>query len=230
MLNSPLIYAHRGVSDTAKEHTKEAYLTAIKQGADGFECDVRLTADKEIICFHDATTKRTHNVDLRISSTRFAELNAKIKPLLFSDLLEIAINNQKDLAIEFKHPVKSGVLIEKRVQELLSNRAGDIKRSGIKISLMSFSWFATQRNMKTNFDHVYLIKNIRALKFLNAGTVGLSINLIREQPDLVSKLHNKGKQVFVWTVNEISDLKLCQKLDVEVVITDNPARACEVLR
>lgn len=230
MLNSPLIYAHRGVSDTAKEHTKEAYLTAIKQGADGFECDVRLTADKEIICFHDATTKRTHNVDLRISSTRFAELNAKIKPLLFSDLLEIAINNQKDLAIEFKHPVKSGVLIEKRVQELLSNRAGDIKRSGIKISLMSFSWFATQRNMKTNFDHVYLIKNIRALKFLNAGTAGLSINLIREQPDLVSKLHNKGKQVFVWTVNEISDLKLCQKLDVEVVITDIPARACEVLR
>ena len=230
MLNSPLIYAHRGVSDTAKEHTKEAYLTAIKQGADGFECDVRLTADKEIICFHDATTKRTHNVDLRISSTSFAELNAKIKPLLFSDLLEIAINNQKDLAIEFKHPVKSGAMIEKRVQELLSNRAGDIKRSGIKISLMSFSWLATQRNMKTNFDHVYLIKNIRALKFLNAGTAGLSINLIREQPDLVSKLHNKGKQVFVWTVNEISDLKLCQKLDVEVVITDNPARACEVLR
>jgi len=79
MLNSPLIYAHRGVSDTAIEHTKEAYLTAIKQGADGFECDVRLTADKEIICFHDATTKRTHNVDLRISSTSFAELNAKIK-------------------------------------------------------------------------------------------------------------------------------------------------------
>ena len=230
MLNSPLIYAHRGVSDTAKEHTKEAYLTAIKQGADGFECDVRLTADKEIICFHDATTKRTHNVDLRISSTNFAELNAKIKPLLFSDLLETAINNQKDLAIEFKHPVKSGALIEKRVQELLSNRAGDIKRSGIKISLMSFSWLATQRNMKTNFDHVYLIKNIRALKFLNAGTAGLSINLIREQPDLVSKLHNKGKQVFAWTVNEISDLKLCQKLDVEVVITDNPARACEVLR
>ena len=230
MLNSPLIYAHRGVSDTAKEHTKEAYLTAIKQGADGFECDVRLTADKEIICFHDATTKRTHNVDLRISSTSFAELNAKIKPLLFSDLLEIAINNQKDLAIEFKHPVKSGVMIEKKVQELLSNRAGDIKRSGIKISLMSFSWFATQRNMKTNFDHVYLIKNIRALKFLNAGTAGLSINLIRVRPDLVFKLHNKGKQVFAWTVNEISDLKLCQKLDVEVVITDNPARACEVLR
>ena len=81
MLNSPLIYAHRGVSDTAKEHTKEAYLTAIKQGADGFECDVRLTADKEIICFHDATTKRTHNVDLRISSTSFAELNAKSKGL-----------------------------------------------------------------------------------------------------------------------------------------------------
>jgi glycerophosphoryl diester phosphodiesterase len=230
MLNSPLIYAHRGVSDTAIEHTKEAYITAIKQGADGFECDVRLTADEEIICFHDATTKRTHNVDLRISSTSFAELNAKTNPLLFSDLLEMAINNQKNLAIEFKHPVKSGPLIEKRVQELLSNRAGDIKRSGIKISLMSFSWFATQRNMKTNFDHVYLIKSIRALKFLNAGTAGLSINLIREQPDLVSKLHNNGKQVFAWTVNEISDLKLCQKLDVEVVITDNPARACEVLR
>jgi glycerophosphoryl diester phosphodiesterase len=34
----------------------------------------------------------------------------------------------------------------------------------------------------------------------------------------------KGKQVIAWTVNELSDLKLCQDLALYAVITDYPAR------
>jgi glycerophosphoryl diester phosphodiesterase len=71
----PLIYAHRGASIAETEHTKEAYQTAINQGADGFECDVRLTKDQKVICYHDANTKRVHDINLKISSTTFEELN-----------------------------------------------------------------------------------------------------------------------------------------------------------
>ncbi len=53
-----LIYAHRGASIDFTEGSKAAYLGALAQGADGFECDVRLTKDKQIICYHDSDTKR----------------------------------------------------------------------------------------------------------------------------------------------------------------------------
>ncbi len=52
-----LIYAHRGASIDFIEGSKAAYLGALAQGADGFECDVRLTKDKQIICYHDSDTK-----------------------------------------------------------------------------------------------------------------------------------------------------------------------------
>ena len=39
------IYAHRGASHDFPEMTMDAYENAVKQGADGFECDLRLTKD-----------------------------------------------------------------------------------------------------------------------------------------------------------------------------------------
>ena len=36
-----LIYAHRGASIDFAEGSKAAYLGALAQGADGFECDVK---------------------------------------------------------------------------------------------------------------------------------------------------------------------------------------------
>lgn len=41
------------------EHTLGAYLSAIESGADGLECDVRLTRDGHLVCVHDRTVNRT---------------------------------------------------------------------------------------------------------------------------------------------------------------------------
>jgi glycerophosphoryl diester phosphodiesterase len=49
----PLVVAHRGASGTLPEHTKEAYLLAIRQGADFIECDVVVTKDLKLICRHE---------------------------------------------------------------------------------------------------------------------------------------------------------------------------------
>ena len=58
----PLVIAHRGGgSGDAAEHTLPAYLAAIDTGADGLECDVRLTRDGHLVCVHDRTVNRTSN-------------------------------------------------------------------------------------------------------------------------------------------------------------------------
>ncbi|MCW2524392.1 MAG: glycerophosphoryl diester phosphodiesterase [Frankiales bacterium] len=58
---NPLIFAHRGASSDIAEHTLPAYLKAIESGADGLECDVRLTRDGHLVCVHDRTVDRTSN-------------------------------------------------------------------------------------------------------------------------------------------------------------------------
>jgi glycerophosphoryl diester phosphodiesterase len=55
----PMVVAHRGASSTAAEHTLGAYTSAIEAGAEGLECDVRLTRDGHLVCVHDRTVDRT---------------------------------------------------------------------------------------------------------------------------------------------------------------------------
>jgi glycerophosphoryl diester phosphodiesterase len=52
------VVAHRGSSADAPEHTLAAYEKAVSDGADGLECDVRLTADGHLVCVHDRRIDR----------------------------------------------------------------------------------------------------------------------------------------------------------------------------
>ncbi len=128
-----LIYAHRGASIDFIEGSKAAYLGALAQDADGFECDVRLTKDKQIICYHDSDTKRLSNIDLKIAKSSYEELKGKVDPYRLDELLDLSVSNKKDLVIELKHPVPTGALIEKLVHKLLFVRNAYIKNSGINI-------------------------------------------------------------------------------------------------
>lgn len=55
----PEVVAHRGASSSVAEHTLAAYVSAIETGAQGLECDVRLTRDGHLVCVHDRTVNRT---------------------------------------------------------------------------------------------------------------------------------------------------------------------------
>ena len=53
------VIAHRGASGSAPENTLEAFDLAVRHGADAFELDVRLTADRIPVVIHDRTLERT---------------------------------------------------------------------------------------------------------------------------------------------------------------------------
>jgi glycerophosphoryl diester phosphodiesterase len=224
-----LIYAHRGASSDFTEGSKAAYEGAIAQGADGFECDVRLTKDRQIICYHDRNTTRLSKIDLEIAKTTYSELKEKVNPYRLDQLLDLAIKNKKDLVIEFKHPVPTGGLVEKLTHRLLAEKSSEIIKSEITISLISFSYLATLRNLRSGYQSAYLVKNKILSKINPAPIIGPSIKLIRENPEFVASAIKKGKKVFVWTVNNEADLRLCAKLGVSAVMSDNPALARKLL-
>ncbi|MBQ1118654.1 glycerophosphodiester phosphodiesterase [Streptomyces sp. A73] len=72
----PSVIAHRGASMAAPEHTLAAYRRAIEEGADGLECDVRLTADGHLVCVHDRRVNRTSNGRGAVSALELADLAA----------------------------------------------------------------------------------------------------------------------------------------------------------
>ena len=219
------IYAHRGASGDFPEGSKAAYMGAIEQGADGFECDVRLTKDKQIICYHDKDAKRLANLDLEIAKSTYSELKKSINPFRLDELLELAILNKKDLVIEFKHPVPTRGEVEKQVHKLLASKRDAIAKSGIEIFLISFSFLATLRNKRSPHKSGYLMKHKFLARFNPTQFTLAHIEIIKSDHSFVINEQKKGRQVIAWTVNELSDLKLCQDLEVYAVITDYPARA-----
>lgn len=218
------IYAHRGSSGENPEMTMTAYLAAISDGSDGFECDVRLTKDKQIACIHDGDTSRVSQSNLPVSKSNLADLKVHASVITLDELVDLAIRNKKDILIETKHPVSTGGAIEREVSALLDTKAGEIEKSGIEIICMSFSWFAVRRFSKVR-KSCTVSKYYWQVMFSRTETVAINIELVAKYPKLVSRLKLRGKRVFVWTVNSPEQMALCQKLEIDGMITNFPRQA-----
>ncbi|MET0786974.1 MAG: glycerophosphodiester phosphodiesterase [Paenisporosarcina sp.] len=72
--DTPIILAHRGGSLLAPENTMAAFKNAAALGVHGFEIDIRLTKDEEIIVFHDEYIDRTTDGAGRVSEITLEEL------------------------------------------------------------------------------------------------------------------------------------------------------------
>jgi len=167
----PLVIAHRGASIDAPEHTLAAYRAALEQGADGLECDVRLTADGHLVCVHDRRVDRTTNGRGVVSTLELADLESldfaarhggwqdlqdpeqpdqdRSQVLTLETLLGLVVDlgRRVDLTIETKHPTRYAGLVERRLVELLRRHGLASPRGAerARVAVMSFSWLGLRR-------------------------------------------------------------------------------------
>ena len=214
------VFAHRGFSHNFPESTKIAYEKAVEVGADGFECDVRLSRDNEIVCFHDASTKRISGKSRLVSFTDLSELRNLVNVITLDELLDIAIKAKKDLLIETKHPVIEGGRLEKKVLELLQRRGPEIERAGIEVIAMSFSLLAVLR-LKRGYKNVaYVLAHRYRFLLLPTTKVAVKFDLFLNSAWVRRKLENHD--VYLWTVNEIEQVANVAKCNFAGLITDRP--------
>src|SRR3954447_19948870 len=139
----PQVVAHRGASEVEAEHTLAAYRRAIDDGADGLECDVRLTRDGVLVCVHDRRIDRTSSGRGVVSTLELSDLSDldfgawhrtsaagsddneapdmdRSSVLTLDRLLEVVAESGRDvdLAIETKHPTRYAGLVELTLVEL----------------------------------------------------------------------------------------------------------------
>jgi len=229
------IYAHRGASHDYPEMTMAAYENAVKQGADGFECDLRLTKDGVAILWHDADLKRRADNDAVVADSNYSQLKAIYPQILTLDeFLDFALVEKKSLLLETKHPVPSHTAIEDKVVAKIQLEAKRIEKSGISINIMSFSWFAIERvkALDKNIDTTYLLHDYTpwfSARYSSARSLGPGISLLRKKPALARRIKETGRKLNVWTVDDPNDIKLCQHLGVDNLITNRPGYAREIL-
>lgn len=75
-LELPFLLAHRGASRFAPENTLGAIRKAHELGAKWIEIDVMLSADGEVVVFHDETLERTTNGHGKLCEKTYQELRA----------------------------------------------------------------------------------------------------------------------------------------------------------
>jgi glycerophosphoryl diester phosphodiesterase len=235
-----LIIAHRGASGYKPEMTIPAYELALKQNVDGFETDVRLTKDLELVGVHDRKTGRVADRDLVVSKSTLKELQeldfsskgTKAKVMTIREFLTLAIDSGKSLTltIESKHVTKYHGLLEHKLNELLTEyNLNKNQHDRVKIVLMSFNPLAVLRFSKLNplIPRVQLKE--RSYPFLhfypnpgNPEIVGPGIELLLKRPDLITKFKDQGKKIFVWTVNSPQDMRFCLERGIDAIITNYP--------
>ena len=235
-----LIIAHRGASGYKPEMTIPAYELALKQNVDGFETDVRLTKDLELVGIHDRKTGRVADRDLVVSKSTlkvlqeldFSSKETKAKVMTIREFLSLAIDSGKSLTltIETKHVTKHHVLLEHKLNELLTEyNLNKNQHDRVKIILMSFNPLAVLRFSKLNplIPRVQLKE--RSYPFLhlypnpgNPEIVGPGIELLLKRPDLITKFKDQGKKIFVWTVNSPQDMRFCLERGIDAIITNYP--------
>lgn len=70
----PKVVGHRGACEVAPENTLASFERAWRDGADIVEMDVRLSADGQVVVFHDATVDRTTDGTGEVAAMTVAEL------------------------------------------------------------------------------------------------------------------------------------------------------------
>lgn len=258
--DAPLVFAHRGSSAHAAEHTLGAYRIAMAEGADGVECDVRLTRDGHLVCLHDRRVNRTSNGRGPVSRHTLDQLHqldfgsgrprtgasAPARVLTFDRLVRATREAGRpiELLVETKHPTRHGGSVERALCSALHRHGLDSppeerSRGGnqVRVTVMSFSMLALRRvrrfapNVSTALLLEYVPPGLRHGGLpFGAQVGGPSVRLLRSHPYLGRRLRERGNRVYVWTVNKPADLDVALAAGVDGIISDRPGEMLSHLR
>ena len=224
------LICHRGESFDAPENTMPAYRTAVDRGF-GFECDVYLSADKQVFTFHDSTLTRTTG---GASTKKCAEASwadevsrldvggwgkwkgskfSPTRPALLSELLELA-RDGRYIYVE----VKPGPEIVPYIKDVFAAQA---KATSANTLFISFN-AATCRALKEQMPEfkVYWLTGCRTGRGKDAPAVAPEaiIAKLRElgvdgvdcqfSPDVVTAdfirtIRDAGFEFHAWTIDRL---------------------------
>ena len=236
------IVAHRGASGDAPENTLAAIRLAWAQQADAAEIDVRLTADGQIVAFHDPRTLRTTGQDLAIAKSTLADLKSldagrwkgeewigERIPTLTEILaavpdgkrLFVEIKCGKEIIPEFLRILEQTQTTQKVVAIAYGfNVLAELKRQHPEVTALQI--LRLSKNPKTKQEgSPTLVEWIEPMK--SAGLDGFDLGITKLLDASASRnLIAQGFQLAAWTINDPAEARRLLEIGVRSITTDLP--------
>jgi glycerophosphoryl diester phosphodiesterase len=211
----PLLLGHRGARalKSIPENTVASFDQALADGCDGFEFDVRLTADGIPLVCHDPQTR---SLEIARSSAeqlsalpQLQDVLARYHDRAFLDI-ELKVSGLERIAITLlrDHPPRRGFVLSSFLPEVL--RAVHVLDAGIPLGLICESKAELRSWSDLAIDYV-----VPHYKLLDSA--------------LVAEIRAADKKILVWTVNTPADMKRFALLGVDGIISDNTSLLCHTL-
>jgi glycerophosphoryl diester phosphodiesterase len=221
IMKKPLVVGHRGAASYEPENTLKSFDKAVSLGVGAIEFDVHLSSDGEVVVIHDETVDRTTNGKGAVkdmSFDRLRKLDAGEGEQIPS--LQEVIDLYKDKALM-----------------LIELKAEGTAKPVVDILNKSEAW---DKVIVISFLHD-LVKEVKQLdKRIKTGVlfVGRPINANRLAKDvkadalvmlyktvdkrIVREAHKEGLKVFIWNIDDKSEVKEYVKLGVDAISSNKP--------
>lgn len=180
---------------------------ALSDGCDGFEFDVRLTADGEAVLWHDPESGGLLIEEASARQlpqlARLADVLARYQESAFLDI-ELKVTGLEKIVVDLlrRFPPRRGFVVSSFMPGVLERlRAVD---SGIPLGLIC----ETKAEL-SHWPHLPIEYVIPHHELLTES--------------LASEIHATGRKILVWSVNHAKNMLRCRDLGVAGIISDDTA-------
>ena len=233
------IIAHRGLSGIYPENTMLAFSKAAEAGADGIELDVHLSSDGEVMIIHDESLLRTTGIDKEVSSLTRKTLEAidagnghGFSPIpSLEEYLDFIKGTSLYTNIELKTSPVYYPGIEEKTLDL-------VRRFGLeeRVIFSSFNWLSVLYMKKLAPDipaglliDSCAISNI-GYEMRKSGIECYHPGFSLLSDETVCELHDNGRRINVWTVDDEDEIRQCMVWGIDGLITNRADRAIDIAR
>lgn len=212
----PLLLGHRGLRLPGEpaENSIAAFDRALELGCDGFEFDVRRTADNQAVICHDPQYSSCEIAAVRyeriVELALLDQVLARYAGRAFLDVeLKITGLEESTLAAIDRHNLRSGFVISSFLPQVLQQLHALNAHVPLGFLCDRDSSLAHWRELPAD----YVIPHFSLLS-----------------RDVLADLRGCRKKVIVWTVNKREHMTRFRDWEVDGIISDNPGLLVETLR
>jgi len=211
----PIAIAHRGDPVAERENTLPAFTSAVQEGADMVELDLRRTRDGEIVVLHDATLSRLWGDERNVADVDLASLreigNGEMRIPSFRELLHhIDVPMMVDLNAE----TVEGALDEVRQADAMTRA---LFVTGNVAALRHLRRLAPDARIGLTW-----VKQepppLALLQELGAEYWNPMFRLVT--PDRVAEVHRIGLKVSTWTVDKPRHMARVVAAGVDAIVSN----------
>lgn len=250
----PLVFAHRGGAGLAPENTFAAFDQAVRLGVDGFEFDVRLSSDDDVVVFHDEALDRTTEASGPVSARTADELAAIDAGYRFEcdgrfpwRGRGVGVPRLRDLLA--RYPQLPCIIELKGRDTRLARRAVEIVRAAGALDRICFGGFSSvalaaaraagaaeactsagREETRWALYRTWVRWPMRAGRYQAFQVPEMAGRTRVVSPRFVRAAQAAGKLVQVWTVDDEEAMRRLGAWGVDGLITDRPDLAVLVAR